>query len=119
MRSALSAVYYSARTVTCCHHYLLTMSGKGAFSRGIASFKNKEYDDALKHFTEVCIAIITEFYPDVRLEAIREGFVGPQVYDSRAAVYEKQGRKKEALIESKKVIDLYPKSWQVMHPLLG
>ena len=41
------------------------MPGKGAFSRGIANFKEKEYDAALKHFTEVWIVIITEFYPDL------------------------------------------------------
>ncbi|KAI0092985.1 hypothetical protein BDY19DRAFT_883070 [Irpex rosettiformis] len=72
------------------------MSAKKAFNRGVTSFKAKEYDKALEYFTE----------------AIREGLEGPQVYDSRAAVYEKQGRKKEALLDSKKVIDLYPKSWQ-------
>lgn len=50
---------------------------------------------------------------DTALQAIQEGFEGPQVYDSRAAVYEKQGRKKDALLESKKVIDLFPQAWQV------
>jgi hypothetical protein len=46
-------------------------------------------------------------------QAINLGVGGPQIYDSRAAVYEKQGMTKEALLEAKKVIDLYPHSWQV------
>jgi hypothetical protein len=46
-------------------------------------------------------------------QAINLGVGGPQIYDSRAAVYEKQGMTKEALLEAKRVIDLYPNSWQV------
>lgn len=35
------------------------------------------------------------------------------IYDSRAAVFEKLGRVKDALRDSKKVIDLGPQRWQV------
>ncbi|KZT02421.1 uncharacterized protein LAESUDRAFT_738717 [Laetiporus sulphureus 93-53] len=35
------------------------------------------------------------------------------LYDSRAAIYERQGKTKDALRDSKKVIDLAPQRWQI------
>ena len=39
----------------------------------------------------------------------------PIMYDSRAAVYEKLGQTKDALLDSKKVVHLFPERWQVGH----
>ena len=37
----------------------------------------------------------------------------PAMYDYRVAIYEKLGRTKDALLDSRKVIQLFPERWQV------
>ncbi|KAK7695316.1 hypothetical protein QCA50_002506 [Cerrena zonata] len=69
-----------------------------SFHKGVESFKSGNLEAALQHFTE----------------AIQEGSQDSNVnvYDSRAAVYEKLGKRKEALLDCKKVIELAPARWQ-------
>ncbi|KAJ3556438.1 hypothetical protein NM688_g2027 [Phlebia brevispora] len=69
---------------------------KDAFSKGIQCFRSEQYEQALAHFSE----------------AISLGGQDASVYDSRAAVYEKLGKKKEALLDSKQVIYLAPDLWK-------
>ncbi|KAF7799342.1 hypothetical protein EIP86_010574 [Pleurotus ostreatoroseus] len=69
---------------------------KDAFSKGIASFRGQQYEQALASFSE----------------AISLGSNEASVYDSRAAVYEKLGKRKEALLDSKQVIYLAPDLWK-------
>ncbi|GBE77754.1 hypothetical protein SCP_0106360 [Sparassis crispa] len=69
---------------------------KESFRRGIFSFRSNNMDDALRCFTE----------------AIEISGKESAIYDSRAAVYEKLNRFKDALLDSKKVIDLAPNRWQ-------
>ncbi|KAI0079633.1 hypothetical protein K474DRAFT_1617476 [Panus rudis PR-1116 ss-1] len=71
-------------------------SWKRSFEHGITLFKDGKHEDALSHFTT----------------AIALGAKDPIVYESRAAVYEKLGRLKESLLDSKKAIDLNPQRWQ-------
>ncbi|KAI0785060.1 hypothetical protein C8Q75DRAFT_735794 [Abortiporus biennis] len=69
---------------------------KDHFSLGVASFKAEKYEDAVSHFTKV----------------IELGGNAHSVYDSRAAAYEKSGKVKEALRDSKMVVNLTPERWQ-------
>ncbi|CAL1695074.1 unnamed protein product [Somion occarium] len=71
-------------------------SWKTSFQRGVSSFRGGQLQDALQHFSQ----------------AVQQGCNDPNVYDSRAAVHEKLGNTKEALLDSKKVIDLSPQRWQ-------
>ncbi|KAI0315800.1 hypothetical protein OF83DRAFT_1061466 [Amylostereum chailletii] len=69
---------------------------KPFYDKGVASFRKGDLESALSQFTK----------------AIGNGGDATYIiYDSRAAVYEKQGRMKEALQDSKKVIDIAPKQW--------
>lgn len=73
------------------------MSWKASFNDGISSFRSSLLDDALQHFNK----------------AIELG--GDQqylVYDSRAAVYEKLEKPKDALRDARKVIELAKDRWQ-------
>ncbi|RDB18023.1 F-box/TPR repeat protein pof3 [Hypsizygus marmoreus] len=74
------------------------MSWKASFSQGILAFQASRLDEALVHFTK----------------ALEEdgGDVQHRVYDSRAAVYEKLGKPKEALRDAKAVIKLAQDQWQ-------
>ena len=46
-------------------------------------------------------------------QAIQAGFEDPNVYDCRAAVYEKLGKRREALLDCRKEIELGSTRWQV------
>ncbi|KAF9468497.1 hypothetical protein BDZ94DRAFT_1208576 [Collybia nuda] len=70
------------------------MTWKASFNQGIKSFRDSRYEDALWHFTEA------------------RGDQQYTVYDSRAATYEKLGKLKEALQDTKKAIGLAPDRWQ-------
>ncbi|TCD65662.1 hypothetical protein EIP91_002335 [Steccherinum ochraceum] len=70
--------------------------GKDAFKKGVSAFRTGKTNEALQYFTD----------------AIKLGVVDVAAYDSRAAVLEKLGRHKEALNDSKKVIDIDPSRWQ-------
>lgn len=72
------------------------MSWKEAFEKGIASFQDGKLPEAL-------------LYMNQAIELQRDNF---RIYDSRAAIHEKLGNLKAALLDSKKVIDLAPAQWQ-------
>ncbi|KAI6032950.1 hypothetical protein F5J12DRAFT_797692 [Pisolithus orientalis] len=72
------------------------MSWKEAFEKGIASFQGGELSEAL-----LCMNQAIELQGD-----------NFRIYDSRAAIHEKLGNLKAALLDSKKVIDLAPTQWQ-------
>ncbi|KII89340.1 hypothetical protein PLICRDRAFT_29633 [Plicaturopsis crispa FD-325 SS-3] len=72
------------------------MSWSSIFSKGVSSFQISEIEQALSYFNQ----------------AIELGANHYNVYDSRAAAYEKLGRPKEALLDAKKVIDLAPNKYQ-------
>ncbi|GJE85796.1 tetratricopeptide repeat protein [Phanerochaete sordida] len=69
---------------------------KDAFNQGIACFRAQKYEEALGLLTQT-----------IELHASDS-----TVFDSRAAVYERLGRTKEALLDSKQVIKLSPEKWQ-------
>ncbi|TFK40847.1 hypothetical protein BDQ12DRAFT_734033 [Crucibulum laeve] len=73
------------------------MSWKASFSKGITSFQAGRLEDALIQFNEAIKNNGENQYP---------------IYDSRAAVYEKLNRGKDALRDAKKTIDLAPDRWQ-------
>ncbi|KAG2150467.1 hypothetical protein DEU56DRAFT_780159 [Suillus clintonianus] len=72
------------------------MSWKASFQQGISNFKRNQYSEALAFFDE----------------AISLGCDSFTVYDSRAAVHEKLGNNKAALLDAKKVVDTAPDRWQ-------
>ncbi|KAG2078798.1 hypothetical protein BDR04DRAFT_1226038 [Suillus decipiens] len=72
------------------------MSWKASFEQGISSFKRNKHSEALVFFNE----------------AISFGCDSFIVYDSRAAVHEKLGNNKAALLDAKKVVDTAPDRWQ-------
>ncbi|KAL4074140.1 hypothetical protein V8B97DRAFT_1863874 [Scleroderma yunnanense] len=72
------------------------MFWKEAFEKGIANFKSGKLSDALSCMNEA-VELQNDDY---------------RIYDSRAAVYERLGNLKAALLDSKKVIDLSPQHWQ-------
>ncbi|PVF94627.1 hypothetical protein CPB86DRAFT_712788 [Serendipita vermifera] len=65
---------------------------KTAFDSGVKLFRDREYEKAIGKFSE----------------AISLGAQGHVALDSRAACYENLEKYKEALIDSRKVISLYP-----------
>ncbi|KAI0375212.1 hypothetical protein BV20DRAFT_960306 [Pilatotrama ljubarskyi] len=69
---------------------------KTPFSSGVAHFRAGKYQDALECFSE----------------ALKLGGDSATIYDSRAAVYQKLGKLKDALRDAKAVIDLHPDRWQ-------
>ncbi|KAF7965811.1 hypothetical protein HWV62_41743 [Athelia sp. TMB] len=71
------------------------MDWKEHFSQGVASYRVADFDTALHHFTQAAILKDDEY----------------TIYDSRAAIYEKTGRFKDALRDAKKVIDISPDRW--------
>ncbi|KZT75046.1 hypothetical protein DAEQUDRAFT_807310 [Daedalea quercina L-15889] len=71
-------------------------SWKQLFQKGVAMFRAGQLDDALALFTEALTLEANEY----------------TLYDSRAAVQEKLGKTKDALRDSKRVIDLAPQRWQ-------
>ncbi|KAG1734758.1 uncharacterized protein EDB91DRAFT_586908 [Suillus paluster] len=72
------------------------MSWKASFQQGVSNFKRNKYSEALAFFDE----------------AISLGCDSFTIYDSRAAVHEKLGNNKAALIDAKKVVDTAPDRWQ-------
>ncbi|KAI0344860.1 hypothetical protein BDW22DRAFT_1372282 [Trametopsis cervina] len=72
------------------------MDAKAAFNKGIVSFKTGRYEVSLDQFNE----------------AISLGLDEPTVYDSRALVFDKLGRTKEALFDARQAIHLNPSRWQ-------
>ncbi|KAG1890391.1 hypothetical protein F4604DRAFT_1914939 [Suillus subluteus] len=72
------------------------MSWKASFQQGISNFKRNKHSEALVLFDE----------------AISLGCDSFIVYDSRAAVHEKLGNNKAALLDAKKVVDTAPDRWQ-------
>ncbi|KAI0246739.1 hypothetical protein BJV78DRAFT_116524 [Lactifluus subvellereus] len=71
-------------------------SWKKSFNKGIAKFRHQDLDGALKSFNE----------------AIRfAGDTSYTLYDSRASVYERLNRPKDALHDAKKTIDIAPAQW--------
>ncbi|KAG0706098.1 hypothetical protein DFH29DRAFT_1077240 [Suillus ampliporus] len=72
------------------------MSWKASFQQGVSNFKRNRYSEALAFFDE----------------AISLGCDSFTIYDSRAAVHEKLGNNKAALIDAKKVVDTAPDRWQ-------
>ncbi|TBU63738.1 hypothetical protein BD310DRAFT_915822 [Dichomitus squalens] len=69
---------------------------KTPFRRGIESFQAGKYDLAIASFSE----------------SLKHGGDPGTICDSRAAVYQKMGKLKEALRDSKTVIDSQPSRWQ-------
>ncbi|KAH7888598.1 hypothetical protein F5I97DRAFT_722507 [Phlebopus sp. FC_14] len=72
------------------------MSWKNPFQEGVACFKRGSHSEALAHMDQAITLQSDNF----------------TIYDSRAAVHEKLGNTKAALLDSKKVIDLAPDRWQ-------
>ncbi|TFY68392.1 hypothetical protein EVG20_g3565 [Dentipellis fragilis] len=70
---------------------------RGHFQRGIEAYRGGKSAEALQSFSS---AIDSSDSPPYTL------------FDSRAAVYEQAGRYKDALLDSKKVIDLAADRWQ-------
>ncbi|THV00849.1 hypothetical protein K435DRAFT_431004 [Dendrothele bispora CBS 962.96] len=73
------------------------MEWKKPFNKSVAAFKSKKYEQALKNLNQA-----------LQLGGSQQ-FI---VYDSRAAIYEKLGRNKEALLDVKSAIRLAPSRWQ-------
>ncbi|KAH9944206.1 uncharacterized protein BXZ73DRAFT_87153 [Epithele typhae] len=69
---------------------------KDKFDQGVKCFRLRRYEEALEHFSA----------------ALDTGGDGYPIRDSRAAVYQKLGKVKEALQDSKAAIDLQPRRWQ-------
>ncbi|KDQ62446.1 hypothetical protein JAAARDRAFT_149341 [Jaapia argillacea MUCL 33604] len=69
---------------------------KDHFEKGVAAFRASNLDRSLDYFNQAILA----------------GAKGLTVYDSRAAVLEKLGQTKDALKDSKTVIDIAPTQWQ-------
>ncbi|KAG1829076.1 hypothetical protein EV424DRAFT_1317288 [Suillus variegatus] len=72
------------------------MSWKASFQQGVFNFRRNKHSEALVLFDE----------------AISLGCDSFIVYDSRAAVHEKLGNNKAALLDAKKVVDTAPDRWQ-------
>ncbi|EMD41931.1 hypothetical protein CERSUDRAFT_120822 [Gelatoporia subvermispora B] len=69
---------------------------KKSFQQGVQSFREGRLEDALTSFTAAIASEPGEY----------------TLYDSRAAVYQRLQRFREALLDSKNVIDLAPDRWQ-------
>ncbi|KAG1802697.1 uncharacterized protein HD556DRAFT_707046 [Suillus plorans] len=72
------------------------MSWKASFQQGVFNFRRNKHSEALVLFDE----------------AISLGCDSFIVYDSRAALHEKLGNNKAALLDAKKVVDTAPDRWQ-------
>ncbi|RXW24425.1 hypothetical protein EST38_g1422 [Candolleomyces aberdarensis] len=73
------------------------MSWKRGFTTGVQNFRKGEFELALGNFNQ----------------ALEQGGQGEYlVYDSRSAVLEKLGRRKEAITDARKTIELAPEQWQ-------
>ncbi|KIJ18540.1 hypothetical protein PAXINDRAFT_71376 [Paxillus involutus ATCC 200175] len=72
------------------------MSWKESFEKGVTYFKHGNLVEALAHMNQAA-------------ELRNDNFT---IYDSRAAVHEKLGNHKAALLDSKRVIELGPDRWQ-------
>lgn len=72
------------------------MSWKEVFENGVGCFRDGKLLEALPYMNQA-------------IELQRND---PRIYDSRAAIHEKLGNLKAALLDSKKVIDLAPAQWQ-------
>ncbi|KAF9227153.1 hypothetical protein BS17DRAFT_747405 [Gyrodon lividus] len=72
------------------------MTWKESFEKGVTYFKHGHLVEALAHMNQAA-------------ELRNDNFT---IYDSRAAVHEKLGNLKAALLDSKKVIELAPDRWQ-------
>ncbi|KAG2119513.1 uncharacterized protein F5147DRAFT_664404 [Suillus discolor] len=72
------------------------MSWKASFQQGVSNFRRNKHAEALVLFDE----------------SISLGCDSFIVYDSRAAVHEKLGNNKAALLDAKKVVDTAPDRWQ-------
>ncbi|KAG8214102.1 hypothetical protein J3R82DRAFT_10861 [Butyriboletus roseoflavus] len=90
------------------------MAWQATFDKGVVCFKRGDLEGALIHMNQVRfnirdIAVIpkSEFQQAAELQG--GTFI---IYDSRAAVHEKLGNLKAALLDSKRVIDLAPDRWQ-------
>lgn len=93
---------------------LQAMDWKESFKQGIEHFKQKQYESALESLNTVRNFISSLNYStNYRWQAIRGNSNEKNLFDSRAAVYEKLGLPWDALKDAKKVIDLAPKWWQV------
>ncbi|KAH9898190.1 hypothetical protein C8Q73DRAFT_390204 [Cubamyces lactineus] len=69
---------------------------KAPFAKGVGHFRAGRYQEAIACFSE----------------ALAMGGDGATIYDSRAAVYQKLGKLKDALNDAKAVIDLQPDHWK-------
>ncbi|KAI0328160.1 hypothetical protein GY45DRAFT_1255590 [Cubamyces sp. BRFM 1775] len=69
---------------------------KTPFTKGVGHFRAGEYQDAIDCFSE----------------ALAKGGDGATIYDSRAAVYQKLGKLRDALSDAKAAIDLQPDHWK-------
>lgn len=70
----------------------MSLTAKAAFNAGVQAFRKAEYNEAIAKFSD----------------AIELGIQNHAVLDSRAAAYEKLGRYKEAMADSRKVIEQFP-----------
>ncbi|KAF8518371.1 hypothetical protein BU17DRAFT_48792 [Hysterangium stoloniferum] len=70
----------------------MTSIWEESFRKGVAAFRVSNFEEALQCFDEA-----------IQLDGTRY-----KAYDSRAAIYEKLGRPKDALRDSRKVIELAP-----------
>ncbi|KAI0778393.1 hypothetical protein BD413DRAFT_601160 [Trametes elegans] len=75
---------------------MATSSWKARFAEAVTHFRAGKYTEALDFFSQT-LALDGD---------------SSVVYDSRAAVYEKLGKFKEALLDAKRTIDLRPDRWQ-------
>ncbi|KAI0652059.1 hypothetical protein C8Q79DRAFT_898157 [Trametes meyenii] len=71
-------------------------SWKTPFTNGVTHFRAGKLEEAIDCFSQ----------------ALKLGGDGPVIYDSRAAVYQKLGKLKDALRDTKTAIDLQPDRWQ-------
>ncbi|KAH0828038.1 hypothetical protein J3R83DRAFT_3688 [Lanmaoa asiatica] len=75
---------------------MAAMTWKTTFDEGVACFRRGALEEALNHMSQAA-------------ELQSSAFI---IYDSRAAVHEKLGNLRAALLDSKRVIDLAPDRWQ-------
>lgn len=91
---------------------------KTPFKQGVSNFRAGKHEDAIASFSEVSSPFVICLSPPVNsiYQALRLGGDTATVCDARAAVYQKQGKLKEALKDAKAVIDSQPGRWQVSAP---
>lgn len=89
------------------------MSWSEHLSKAKAHLKCSRLDDSLREVNEARFSTLYNAYNINLVQALRVG--GDReytVYDSRAAIYERQGKPKNALQDVKNVIRLAPTHWQ-------